>query len=78
MKKLVVIPGLLAVGLFTASSAFAVNEGDHHHSKSSTTVKVTIVNGSLDGNFNLGSGNGNGDGSILSSTSVTTQNNISR
>jgi hypothetical protein len=68
MKKfLMVLTAVSAVGLYTASGAYA---GEHH--KSGNT---TVVAGSFNGNFNVGSGNGNGNAGFGNITSVTTQNN---
>jgi hypothetical protein len=60
MKKLVVLTALLAVGMFTASGAFA-----HEHKSGSVRVSISAGNGNGDHNKNTSGviigGIGNGD-----------------
>jgi hypothetical protein len=67
MKKLLIaLTAVLAVGLYTASGAYA------HHERGGTKISS-----SFNGNFNNGSGNGNGNGGYGNVTVVPTQNNNS-
>lgn len=69
MKKLVVLTGLLAVGLFSASGAYA-------HDHSSGGFKLTVnVNGNDNGNHNRGNQSANGAGSGYGNSTTIIQQN---